>query len=373
MPDRKFKLPTIHLVRRESAEWYMFLTLLCFAASVTLTRLFLSLTGYPQLTTGSLHIAHVLWGGLLLYIGALLPLLFSNRGIYSLASILAGIGVGLFIDEVGKFITRTNNYFFPIAAPIIYIFFLLSIIILLQFRRSVYAPKYAQLARALSEIQESLNEKAGAEEWDQIKSDLNSVIEKPPSPGHAELAQALLKFVEAEPAPLPFRRRLHFRPPLKLKQWAFRLLPDRRLRDLLIVGLLGIGLLMWKNPLSVLLSHWFGGNVAVFLSSLRLGREVASIGASGWFEARLVLEVVVGLLLILAAAMLLSKRYRQGTVIGIVGLFISLTTVDLLLFYFEQFSTILTTSFQFLLLIGLYYYRSRLETRKSSAEDVAVT
>jgi hypothetical protein len=357
----KLPLPQVHLIRRESAEWYMFLTLLCFAASVTLTRLFLSLTGYPQIATKDLHIAHVLWGGLLLYIGALLPLIFSNRGVYSLASILTGIGVGLFMDEIGKFITQTNNYFFPIAAPIIYILFLLSIIFLLHIRRSVYAPKYAEFSRSLSEIQESLDEKATEEEWSQMKADLRIVIEKPPSPNHAELARALLKFVEAEPAPLPIKRRLQIKPPKKIRQLAIRLLPNRRLRGLLFVGLFGIGLLMLKNPLSVLLSKWFGGDVGSFLATLHFGRQVESTSAPGWFEARLALEVVVGLLLILAAFLLRSRRERQGVIIGIISLFLSLTTVDLLLFYFEQFSTIITTTIQFLLLVGLFYYRDRKE------------
>jgi len=364
---RLLTFPEIRLVRRESAEWYMFLTLICFAASVTVTRLFLSLAGYPQIATKDLHIAHVLWGGLLLYAGALLPLIFSNQGIYSLAAILAGIGVGLFMDEVGKFITQTNNYFFPIAAPIIYIFFLLTIILLLHIRRARYAPKHAELSRALIEIHESLNEKATEEEWTQMKLNLQKAIEKPPSANHADLARALLKFVEAEPAPLPARRKLRIRPPKKVKQFFLRVLPNPRLNGLLVAGLLGIGLLMWKNPLSVLLGNWIGGEAGAFLERLHFGRQVEALTAPGWFEARLVLEVAVGLLLILAAALLLSKRTRSGTIIGIVGLFVSLTTVDLLLFYFEQFSTIITTAIQFLLLIGLFYFRDRLNPGRGPA------
>jgi hypothetical protein len=42
-------------------------------------------------------------------------------------------------------------------------------------------------------------------------------------------------------------------------------------------------------------------------------------------------------------------------------------TVDLLLFYFEQFSTIITTTIQFLMLIGLFYYRDRLDGSHISA------
>src|SRR5574341_1028791 len=103
-------------VRRPGADSYLLITLLSFALSVTLTRMFLFLTGYPQLGGGTLHIAHVLWGGLLLFVAMLLPLLLANRSTYMLSAIVGGIGVGLFIDEVGKFITKTNDYFYPAAA-----------------------------------------------------------------------------------------------------------------------------------------------------------------------------------------------------------------------------------------------------------------
>ncbi len=116
----------LRFVRRDSAERYLSVVLLSFAASVSLTRLFLSLTGYPQIGGGELHIAHALWGGLLLFIAALLPLIIANRWVFGTSATLAGIGVGLFIDEVGKFITQRNDYFYPAAAPIIYTFFLLT-------------------------------------------------------------------------------------------------------------------------------------------------------------------------------------------------------------------------------------------------------
>ncbi|MBV9455645.1 MAG: hypothetical protein JOZ19_16260, partial [Rubrobacter sp.] len=121
-------------VKREDAEQYLVITLLGFAASVILIRLFLELTGYPQVGNSELHVAHVLWGGLLLFIACLLSLVFANRWVYKVSALLAGVGVGLFIDEVGKFITQSNNYFYPAAAPIIYVFFLLTVLGYLQVR-----------------------------------------------------------------------------------------------------------------------------------------------------------------------------------------------------------------------------------------------
>ena len=96
-----------------------------------LPRLYLELTGYPQIGNATFHFAHALWGGLLEIIAVLLLFIYVNRWINDLSAVLSGVGVGLFIDEVGKFITQQNNYFFPLAAPIIYVAFLLTLLIVL--------------------------------------------------------------------------------------------------------------------------------------------------------------------------------------------------------------------------------------------------
>ena len=76
----------------------------------------------------------MLWGGLLLVVAALLLQLFVGRRALVLSSLAAGVGVGLFIDEVGKFITESNDYFFAPAAPIIYGAVLLLVLVWLRVR-----------------------------------------------------------------------------------------------------------------------------------------------------------------------------------------------------------------------------------------------
>jgi hypothetical protein len=95
-----------------------------FGVTVVGTRLYLSLTGWPQIGGGDYHIAHALWGGLLLLAGGVITLLWSNAWVPRATALCVGVGCGLFIDEVGKFITARNDYFTPLAAPIIYAFFL---------------------------------------------------------------------------------------------------------------------------------------------------------------------------------------------------------------------------------------------------------
>jgi prolyl oligopeptidase len=83
-------------------------------------RIFLELTGYPQIGNGSLHIAHMLWGGLALAASSLYMLLSEKPHRY-LSAFVSGIGFGFFIDEIGKFVTSDNNYFFKPTAFLIYV------------------------------------------------------------------------------------------------------------------------------------------------------------------------------------------------------------------------------------------------------------
>src|SRR3954453_23468536 len=75
-------------------------------------RTYLHLTGYPQIGGGGLHIAHMLWGGLLMLVALMLLLGVLNQRAQWAGAIRGGLGGGTFLDELGKFITRDNNSFF---------------------------------------------------------------------------------------------------------------------------------------------------------------------------------------------------------------------------------------------------------------------
>ncbi len=89
----------------------------------------LALADYPKIGSGGIHIAHMLWGGLLMLLALLLLLGFLDRSVEHAAAVIAGLGFGTFIDEIGKFVTSDNNYFYRPAIALIYGVFVLAFLV----------------------------------------------------------------------------------------------------------------------------------------------------------------------------------------------------------------------------------------------------
>src|SRR5260221_2109527 len=114
-----------HDVRDSQALMRVELFLGCAIGTVLAVRAVLAASGYPQVGGHGLHVAHVLWGGLLMGTAIALVQITPGSRARLHAAVLGGIGFGLFIDEVGKFLTKNVNYFFRPAVAIIYAVFVL--------------------------------------------------------------------------------------------------------------------------------------------------------------------------------------------------------------------------------------------------------
>ena len=97
---------------------------ICAVTTILCIRTQLWLTNYPQLGGHGLHIAHLLYGGALMVIALAFLLTLLGRRVRWVGAVIGGIGFGFFIDELGKFITADNNYFFKPAAGLIYLIFI---------------------------------------------------------------------------------------------------------------------------------------------------------------------------------------------------------------------------------------------------------
>lgn len=357
-------------VKREGSVQYMVFVLVSFAASVCLTRLFLSLSNYPQVGSGELHIAHVLWGGLLLFIAALLPLLIANRNVYKAAAILAGIGVGLFIDEVGKFITQKNDYFYPAAAPIIYIFFILTLMLLLQLRRQEKTTARTELSRALETLQDWIYSPLSQKDQQVLLERLKNVCTNQDSPILAGMASGILNVVQQDPRPAPVDRTPRWSLYIKgLDRWV----SERSLRFALAIGFFVMALIAFKDPAEAFLSSHSPALLDSWLKFLgaHSGRSFGSELSATLYQARVIMEVILGSLILLVSLLLYRRRLRAGIPLGITVLLVYLGTINMFLFYFEQFSTILLVLYQFVLLMGLIYYRTRFPLKPDLIQEIA--
>jgi hypothetical protein len=108
--------------------------------TVLTLRVYLKATNYPQIGGGGLHIAQVLWGGLGMVVAIAILLSFVTPGIRPIAALIGGIGFDAFIDELGKFVTSDNNYFFKPTAALIYVVFAVLVLTVRWVRYGTMTP-----------------------------------------------------------------------------------------------------------------------------------------------------------------------------------------------------------------------------------------
>jgi hypothetical protein len=94
----------------------------------------------------------MLFGGIGMLIALLANLAFLGRRTRSFAAIVGGAGFGAFIDELGKFITSDNNYFYQPAVALIYVVFVLLFIAGERLARDSQLTPEERLAQALDVV-----------------------------------------------------------------------------------------------------------------------------------------------------------------------------------------------------------------------------
>jgi hypothetical protein len=168
-------------------------------ASILLIRAFLHVTGYPTVGGDALHVAHMLWGGLLMLVALVLLLGFLGKQVKNLAAVIGGIGFGTFIDELGKFLTHDNNYFYEPTVALIYVVFILFYIGVAVVQRSP-PTREESVANALEITLEAVRR-----DLDRYERERAQELLRQAAPGDpvAQALVAALKQVEAVPPGRP--------------------------------------------------------------------------------------------------------------------------------------------------------------------------
>ncbi|MDL1900079.1 hypothetical protein FBR02_04845 [Anaerolineae bacterium CFX9] len=348
-------------IRRYRASHYLLVMLVSFAIAVVGTRAFLELTGYPQIGNSTLHIAHVLWGGLALFASTLIMMIYANRWAFTVGAILSGIGVGLFIDEIGKFITQDNDYFFPLAAPLIYAFFVLTVFVYLRTRRMQLPTARQDLHEALDLMHEVLENDLDSDERDRLISSLRRAQVTAEDHTLRVFAQDLLHMAQVSES---LRGRLYqptLRDRIESRLLAFEnRFVGRRVFRLILIAIFVVlaittatdvaltSLLLFDQPAVNALEEFYYEHLAMADAPSFVWIAVHTVMAAFLFAAYV--TVVLSLVL---------RRDDFGTRIGVIALIAALTLVNLLSFYINQFAAVGAALISLAILIMVLRYRDR--------------
>ena len=345
-------------VKRPFAETYLLASLTAFALTVIITRVFLQLAGYPQVGNSVLHIAHAIWGGLLLFAAVLVPMVFANRWAFSLSAVLSGIGIGLFIDEVGKFITQKNDYFFPPAAPLIYSLFLLIVLLFLLVRRSRKPNPRSSMYQALLGMKEVLDNNIDPRERERLLANLANG-RNAAEPHIKQLADQLTTYLQQDTLPLiPYKPGVWTRLNQRLEALGAKVRRRNHRRLIIIVtALLSLAAIFTVAFLLVLLFLPQLSGMEIW-QVLLAEAETLSTQNPVWLAVRMLLQTAVGLLYGLALLRIWQGKENVALNIAIFATLLSVTAVNLLTFYIDQFTALASILATFALLFLLLTYRS---------------
>ncbi len=355
---KRTKRPSRRLVRRLFAERYLLLILLTFAGSVAFTRLFLEISGYPQIGNSVLHIAHLLWGGVFLFAGSLLPLLFANQRAMDISAILAGLGMGLFIDEVGKFITRTNDYFFPAAAPIVYVVFLLTLLVYVLFKPRKTPDQRTRLYHVIELMEEVLEGDLSEQDRDRILAYLGNYVTESDNGDLNQLERLFVSYLEGREQSLVIHQPDFIeRVSSRWSNLENRIFKGKEIPLWLLLGWGTWGCISILRPLLSIYAEAVGFSLPGFWQPLITTSIDSSTGFSPLERARIIGEMLIGIGLLIAVALAILKKFRMASSFAYIGLLVMIVFLNILVFYYEQFSAIFFTVFQFLVLIATMRYR----------------
>ena len=356
------------LVKQNSADSYLLVLMASFGATVIIVRLLLELSGYPQIGDNTYHLAHLLWGGLLLFLGLLLLLLVSNRWVIWVVAVMGGAGVGLFIDEVGKFITQSNDYFFPLAFPIIYAFMLVCVWIYLRIRRHRPSDTRTMLYHALDDLKQVLDNDLDPFEHSELLETLDRVGATATDSNERLLALHLHQFVTSKEVRLANSPLWIERTGERVRFWLARNPSRQVLKGLLVIGfsLMVVQTLIKVFALASVSSSqgWkvlFGNTIIVSGKTSYVVQHPALLLAHNAFI------LLTGLLACTAVILLLTERDRPGLRAGTLALVLALTIVNLITFYFNQLYTVVDAIGQLILLFMAQVYRWRFYASQPAA------
>ena len=236
-----------------------------------------------------------------------------------------------------------------------------GVVLYLQVRRRKDRDARSDLYNALEHLGEAIDDDLDVHESAEIQLRLRRVIAaKDNYPDQAHLATALLELMQSNQITL-----VEHQPSLwekiaqAIKKFEDHYFHRRPHKAILVISLGAFGLASVAALVPIILATAAPNFLERITEQIIAAGLIKNPSALTWYATSLTLQGLVGLLLLGSALFLLFGSDKRGIALGYFGLLLYLLTVNLLVLYFNQFTTIVVTLIQFAMLIGVIRFRQR--------------
>ena len=270
------------------------------------------------------------------------------------AAALGGVGFGTFIDEVGKFVTRDNDYFYRPAVAMIYVVLVLAYVAARSIHRRYPPAGEEYVVNALQELEEAAMHDLQREERERALHYLARA--KPGDPLAAGLAR-LIRGLHEVPS----------RPASRLERAAAELLRRYRLLTRrsafwhalvlffaiqVVVKLVHVAILLW----------WPEAGGSPFARVAFMSRRLDDYALPEWLQLG---SSLLSAGFVAAGIVALRRSRSQALRLFQRSILISVFVTQVFMFYSSQWEALAVLAFNLLVLFALGYMRSHEEEERA--------
>lgn len=344
----------MNLVVRENASESILTILIWSVASLLTTRLYLSVMGYPQIGGGDWHVSHAATGGLIMVIGVIMMIIFAGKNVKRNSLVIFGIGLGWFVDEIGKFLTEDNNYFFQPAIIFMYVFFVCLFLLYRYLKRFEIKDNRAIFYSVLNRLEELADNDLEKSEKKYIVNTLNKIVKTEKINTIKIMAMGMIESLQ-KIEPKTDRRKGEWR---RMVGQMFQVTYDKIFRRKLVM----IGLWIYSIYYAI---DKIGDIFRITTSSQkmmmieRFNRDYNFFGKSDIYMivGKMIFDLVAAIFFLAGARYFWSKKRLRGIRFFKYGLYVSLLLSSIFRFYFEQFGAMVELVMWMIMLEVLNQYR----------------
>jgi hypothetical protein len=251
----------------------------------------------------------MLYGGFFMLIALAIVFAFIGARAQKVAALLGGIGFGMFIDELGKFITKDNDYFYHPTVGLIYAVFIVLYLCFNFLSRPTKLTSREYQLNALSQLEEAIIHDMDPYEKKRVanllaRADQHSIF--------TQILREMLDKVEAVPAGKPRRYKRVLQKLDRTYRRFWQLQSSNGWVQAFFIFEAGLFLIA---VLATVINNFgqvrdlLDGGMQLYSSQLLVGQLVSSVIAAGF--------VATGTLLLPRFRMLALEQFRRATLINL--------------------------------------------------------